>query len=706
MRKKHISSLLVVFLAGTHVVTAEESLEDVFAQMNAAERPQAVEEVEVQAAEVAVESVSYVEAAPSVDLLSKGIALYEAGQYDEAEAVLEAVLAGDKYNRVAMDYFQRVASKISSVESRKQAASRASAIAAVDAAWNPEMKTMVAVDAGPDSDVPTPEVLATEKTVSELKSVIIPEIDFRDADIKDVIVTLSENSRSQDKNINILLLGQDVADEGATVTISIRDMNLYEVLGYVVEMASMKFEIKPNVVQIMPVDYVQPQDLVMQSFDIIPEIGMEMESMSGGDSGGGVDDLFGDSSSASADIGPMDVASFFSIVEFPIGSTAVYQPTFQKLFVKNTSKNLKAIEDIIADLEDEAIKKRSQQVEIEAKFVEFNEGALEELGFDWTVYGGDDPLMTLGLADGTYTRPTDGYRDNPVDTVGGGSVFNSRVTGVEEVVDPKFARGDTEYRLNGQNVFGAAQRTSRQAFESLQSGILSTMGGLPATMLFSNDEIDLKISAMEQEGTADVLSAPKVTTKSGNEAVIRVVEVHRYPQDWDVETGQRTSPVVKPQDWEDFDLGVKLKVTPVVDAESNTIDLDLSPEITKFKGFDEYKVGSNAYESGGNNASEVFGDSSPLIAKMPYFETRAVQTQVTIADGSTVLMGGLVDERTETFRDQVPFLGDLPYIGRLFRTEGSRTAKKNLVIYVKATQVDDRGMTRKERELARAAAAN
>ena len=57
---------------------------------------------------------------------------------------------------------------------------------------------------------------------------------------------------------------------------------------------------------------------------------------------------------------------------------------------------------------------------------------------------------------------------------------------------------------------------------------------------------------MEQEGTADVLSAPKVTTKSGNEAVIRVVEVHRYPQDYDVETGQRTAPVVKPHDWEDI----------------------------------------------------------------------------------------------------------------------------------------------------------
>jgi general secretion pathway protein D len=231
------------------------------------------------------------------------------------------------------------------------------------------------------------------------------------------------------------------------------------------------------------------------------------------------------------------------------------------------------------------------------------------------------------------------------------------------------------------------------------------MGGAPASMLFSNGDIDLQITALEQEGSADVLSAPKVTTQSGSEAVIRVAETHRYPQDYDVETGQRTAPVVKPQDWEDFDLGVSLKVTPVVDTDSNTIDLDLQPEIMKFSGFDDYVVGYNAYDAGGNNSSAAGGTGEALLALMPAFERRSVQTQVTVADGSTVVMGGMIDERTETFRDQVPFLGDIPYLGRLFRTEGSRTAKKNLTIFVTATMVDAHGATRRERELARAVAA-
>ena len=173
-----------------------------------------------------------------------------------------------------------------------------------------------------------------------------------------------------------------------------------------------------------------------------------------------------------------------------------------------------------------------------------------------------------------------------------------------------------------------------------------------------------------------------------------------------METGQATAPIVKPQDWEDFDMGVSLKVTPVVDSDTSTIDLELQPQILVFKGYDSYQVALNAYISGGSNSTTPGGDGSPLIAKMAFFERRTAQTQVTIADGHTVVMGGMIDERTETYRDQVPLLGDIPYLGRLFRTEGSRTTKKNLTIFVKATLVDTRGMTSAERDLARQTAAN
>lgn len=709
MIKTYISALLVILLAGAQGVQAQENIDDVFAQLEVANESGDLEAAEaIEAAPAVVESEAGLEgieaAADAIndetdDLLEIGKEYYKNGQYDQAEAAFEAVLAVDPYNNQAMTYLNRNAHRISAKEKRKQVGSRASAISAIDAAWNPIPKVNAAVVAstrGTDSD---PDAEAKEQLIALLKGIKIPSLDFRDANIQDVVLFLTESCRRQDKNVNILLLGSDEAGsmEQNNITISLRDMNLYESLQYIVEMASLKFEIKPSVVAISPVNYVASVDMMMETFTVMSTVGEDLESLSGGDSGG-VDDLFGDSSdSGGGDGGPVDVAGFFSIVDFPEGASASYQPRYNKLFVKNTPANIKIIEGILADLEDEAIKKQSQQVEIEAKFVEFNEGDLEELGFDWTIMDDIGEAGGFGLSDldNPYYKPATGFGTETT-LPDGTKIYTDPVTGFREITG-----GVPE----AQNVFGAGQRNNSTAFEAVQSGILNGMGGAPASMLFENSDLLLRITAMEQEGTADVLSAPKVTTKSGNEAVMRVVEVHRYPQDYDVETGQRTAPVVKPQDWEDYDLGVVLKVTPVVDTDTNTIDLDLLPEITKFKGYDDYIVGYNAYETG-NNVSIPAGDGSVLLARMPFFEKRSVQTQVTISDGHTVVMGGLVDERTETFRDQVPFLGDIPYIGRFFRTEGSRSAKKNLVIYVKATQVDSRGMTSDDRKVAHTTSAN
>ena len=677
---------------------ADKSVDQIDSVVDAAYEEEVIDSVQVEE-EVAQEgAANLIEEEFNLEPsnLALGISSYDSGDYEKAETIFEVVLKDDPYNRTAMTYLRKIAAKISSLSQERQFADRARALAEVEQSWSTEAHVFGLPVTGTEDEAQSAEDIAVEEMSSRVKSIQIPSLDFRDADIRDVVLFLTETCRRQDEQgINILTLGMDEMMTGS-ITISIRDLSLFEALQYITEMASLKFEIQSNAVAIMPVGYVAPSELELVSYDVIPEVGQELENLSN-DSGGDIDDLFGDTSTTSIG-GPIDVVSFFSIVDWPQGSSAVYQPNFHKLFVKNTPKNISQVEDILYDLKEEAIKRRSQQVEIEAKFVEYNEGALEELGFDWTIYD-DGDLADFSLKQGGthFTRGSTYPVNSGTVGVNGNTIYTDPKSGAKTIAPVNNV---------GQSLFGTSLRDNTAAFDATaQSGLLSLMGGSPATLVFQNYNdlpLDLAISAMEQEGTADVLSAPKVTTKSGNEAVIRVVEVHRYPQDYDVETGQRTAPVVKPQDWEEYDLGVVLKVTPVVDVESNTIDLDLQPEITKFLGYDSYLVGINAYESGGNNVSQLFGNSEELIARMPYFEKRSIQTQVTISDGSTVVMGGLVDERTETFRDQVPFLGDLPYIGRFFRSEGSRNQKKNLVITVKATQVDDRGMTREERELERA----
>jgi general secretion pathway protein D len=668
---------IVVALVSLSINLASAQSADVAEMIREAERvlgevqveENAVEGTAEQAAPAAAPVVAPVVAA--VSLIDQGVDFYDQGDYERAEKAFEAVLVEDPYNRKAMAYLKKTALKVAAANKEEQRTSRARAIAEVEKAWNPEPSLKgndLALEAVPEK---TEEELAIEAMTERVKAMNIPTLDFVNAPVQDVVIFLSETCRRQDgKGINILTLGMSGAMDVGGITISIRDLNLYEALEYITEIGGLKFEVQPKAVAIMPVNYVAPRDLVLKSYDIIPEVGSELESISGGDS---MDDLFGDSVSSTA--GPTDVAAFFSIVSWPEGSSAVYQPNFSKLFVKNTEKNLAEVEQILNELKDEAIERRSQQVEIEAKFVEYNEGALEELGFDWTLYAQD------GEGDGEFadfTIVSDGDGNTPAD---------------------------------GVSLYGGGLRDNTTAFSSFtdayrqgSSSLLDLLGGTPATLIFNNDNdipLDLAISAMEQEGTADVLSAPKVTTKSGNEAVIRVSERHRYPQDYNVETGQRTAPVVVPQDWEDYDLGVVLNVTPVVDSESNTIDLDLRPEITKLLGYDRYQVAYNSYDSGTTDRVVISGDGSELVARMPFFEHRTIETQVTISDGSTVVMGGLVDERTETFSDQVPLFGDLPYVGRFFRSEGTRNQKKNLIITVKATQVDDRGLTRSDRIIER-----
>ena len=700
MIKNYISALLVMLLAGAQMLQAQESMEDVFAQLDAVNEagglPPAPPAVD-PAGEEAQDPLALAESKTLGLLFEKGLAQYKEGRYDEAIMTFDAMLGIDKYDSRAMAYRKRASLRIASKETKKQRASRANAMADVNAAWSPDPKVLVSADILESVTSLDPDHVAIQQMEDRLKAITIPTLDFQDSSIEDVVLFLAEASRRQSgtgEDVDFLVVGMEFARGDSNVTLSIADMSLYEALQFIVEMTALKFEIKPTVVAIMPVNYVPLSEMIMSSYDIIPEVGADLETVSS-DAGGGVDDLFGDSSSSEAATGPVDVVSFFSIVDFPEGSSAIYQPRFRKLFVRNTPKNVKVVESILSDLNEEAIKSRSQQVEIETKFVEFNEGALEELGFDWNMFGsGTVAGMEL---DARNTRPV------VANSAGYDPLTGTWTSG--GVVDP--GTGQLIYNDNnnrpGQNVFGSYQRNNTSAFAEVQAGILASMGGTPAAMLLSNGDIDLQITAMEQEGTADVMSAPKVTTKSGNEATIRIAETHRYPQDYDVETGQRTPPVVKPQDWDDYDLGVSLKVTPVVDPESNTIDLDLQPEVIKHLGYDEYIVGFNAYDAGGNDSPKGGGNAAPLLARMPYFEHRSVQTQVTISDGSTVVMGGMIDERTETFRDQVPFLGDIPYLGRLFRSEGSRSSKKNLVIFVTANLVDGRGMTHAQRELAQQA---
>ena len=338
----------------------------------------------------------------------------------------------------------------------------------------------------------------------------------------------------------------------------------------------------------------------------------------------------------------IDVSGFFGGMDFPEKTSAYYRPEFEYLFVRQTLGNVLVIEDILAELHNANRELLGFQVEIETKFIEVNQETMNELGFGWRFNGKDGGAASL----------------------------------VDDLVLP-----------DGQDLFASGLRTASTALSGgSDAGLMlvsKTAGSLNWQMM---------ISALEQADDADVLCAPRVVTRDGNTAIIEVGDEQMLPRAFDVNNGD-TSPYVEHTDWELDLLGVRLEVTPEL-LEGDMIRLEILPRIWELSGYDSYKV---LVESVCTHTD--VGDRPAVEASMPYLRVREMETVMTVDDGSTVGMGGMLYDKQETFRDKVPVLGSIPYVGRLFRSEGERSVKRNLMIFVKAGQVDVNGRTTAETAL-------
>jgi general secretion pathway protein D len=144
-----------------------------------------------------------------------------------------------------------------------------------------------------------------------------------------------------------------------------------------------------------------------------------------------------------------------------------------------------------------------------------------------------------------------------------------------------------------------------------------------------------------------------------------------------------------PQEFTMRNVGVEMKVTPTVEEDDYSISLDLNPKVTEFEGFVEYG-GPSVAISGGTSVTVPPGFFQPI------FSVRDISTKVTIWDGATLVMGGLTREEVKKVNDKVPFFGDLPFVGRLFRSKGESSQKRNLLIFVTANLVSPGGSPKKQ----------
>ena len=445
----------------------------------------------------------------------------------------------------------------------------------------------------------------------------------------------------------------------APVTMQLRDITLLDAIKHITAVTGLKYRIEDNVVVITPADVVQGEVVsrmypVQANFQDL--LGREDAASTTSDTVGG----FTDASAATAPPASLGQKAklFFERggVPFPVGTSIDYIPQIGKLIVANTVENLDKLEQMLSELN--VIPK---QVEIEAKFVEIAQNDLEELGMEWLL--------------------TDNW-----EIAENASAAATPLSARERIqVDKNNATKGLRYLNNASGVPTAAGG--------------GTMGSLLSiSSILTNPQLTFILHALEQKTGANLLSAPKVTTKSGQNAEIKVVREITYPTEFDqnvqaVDVGasgtstaggsaSRTKVIVTPAGFEKREVGVILSASPVVDPDGYTIDLTMIPQVVELSDWIDY---------GYDNFDEEGVFIQHIALPQPVFHTRTIATSISIWDGQTVVMGGLITEVALNTEDKIPLLGDIPLLGYLFRSKSSNSQKRNLLIFVTARLVDPSG---------------
>jgi len=614
----------------------------------------------------------------SIDL---GRQYYAIGEYEKARREFRNVLAIDEKNEEAAAHLKRLYDKMYNLETDQMSRQQAEMVSQVRDTWTPPVKREIT---GPDTRVQDTTVTdkGKRRLLEKLNAIVIPQLEFRMANIADVIKYLDQASIACDKEsapgekgVNFILrlknpvvsgataaaapsngLEGDLAGEGGgeaapgnlpTVTLSLRNIVLMDAIKYITEVTGLKYRIEENVVVITPSDVVYGE-LVTRTYKVQPSIA-ETILGAAGSSGGGGDRM--ELGGAAATVERGDVRKFFTDagVPFPEGTSIVYKPSLNLLIVKNTSDNFESFERILATLNVVPV-----QVEIEARFVEVAQNDLEELGVEWIL--------------------NDNWE------IAENASANAPLAAAERI------------QVNKNNFSKGLRNLATGA-----SGITTTSGGnmagiLSISSILTNPEVTMILHALEQRSGANLLSAPKVTTKSGANAEIKVVKELIYPTEFELtqssvsgsgsgSTAIITPAFVTPASFQTRDTGVILNVTPTVGPDGFSIDLVMLPQVVELSEWINY----------GSTVVNADGSTQEMNMPQPIFHSRNITTSITIWDGQTVVMGGLITEAQSTTLDKVPFLGDIPLIGYLFQSKTSYSKKFNLLIFVTANLVDPAG---------------
>lgn len=388
------------------------------------------------------------------------------------------------------------------------------------------------------------------------------------------------------------------------------------------------------------------------------------------------------------------MATVTSLVDAAAGGKIVVDARSNSLVVTERPSRMNRIRAIIQQLD-----RATDQVMIETKFIEVTDSDVKNLGVNWSSLANYE--VTAGGLRGTFQRNRDqagsggfngsngstlndsrgttrtgstGTTSESTNTSGSnqssGSNNTSSVTSTGGVVTPtsttgttgslgttgssSSTSGSTNSLTDGVN--NTLSNTVNNTFNSLASLVNNDGTARTLNAVFSATEFRLVLSALQSQTQVKIVSNPTVVTLNNSEAIINVGQERPIPKyQYNQQTGN-----LEVNGFEFKPIGVILRVTPQVNA-AGRIKLSVTPEVSQSI----------------NNV--VFNGN-----QIPIIDTRKTSTTVSLADGYTMGIGGLLTSSSSNGGNRVPFLGAIPGIGRLFRSENKRQEMTNLIIFITA----------------------
>lgn len=361
-------------------------------------------------------------------------------------------------------------------------------------------------------------------------------------------------------------------------------------------------------------------------------------------------------------------------------ATVMAMPAANVLVVKETASQLSEIRKAV-----EQVDKPREQVYIEAKFVELNDKAIEDLGINWQVLEGY--TVTAGQLNRALTvnrrrvnqdaagnfsieQNANLNTSNSTSSRAGNRTFdgllndyaiNNNVNNNTANSTSSRTRGDTVYNtsLSGKNFEELTVDPTTGAI-TLESVIPYDRTDIRSAVL-SAEDFALTLSALKQMDGVSVVSNPKLLVSNGEVANIHIgrnePNVVAVPQG---DTGDRFAYRLDEQT-PFIEIGVKLEVQPTVNTEDN-ITIRIIPELSRLLG------------------EKTVGDAN---ITFPITQIRRIETEFNLQSGKTVAIGGLTETNDEETIKKVPILGDIPIIGKyLFTHKHTEKEQDEVIIFV------------------------